>query len=251
MSANTYIYTYTEQRIDTKQSGNVFFYILLGVALFAALSFAVSRGMRGQTSTALSERQIDLAVSEILTEAQGIETAINRLRRHNISENEICFEHNLISSANNNAYASLSSCSEDTYKLYHPNGGDLSFRKLPEDWLDASHSSEQCYGEWMFSNVNGVDGIGESTMSDASSMELIAFIPHLKKKICTAINKKLGIGSSIPDNSSMFSPDPVDDGFVSTAGEISVSDLYGEYSGCFENGNTWNSYIFYRVLIER
>ncbi len=244
-------YTIQDTHPQQNQSGSVFFYILLGVVLFGALAFAISRGMRGQTSTALSQRSIDLAVSEILSEAQEIETATSRLRQKGISESDICFESNLFSADNNNAYSLTSGCSEDTNKLYHRNGGALAYRSALEDWLDKDHLGDQGYGEWVFTNVNGVQGIGTDTMSDADSMELIAFIPHLKKDVCLEINNRLTLGSSIPNNDNAFNPKPVDSGFTSTAGQINAAELLGKYSGCFQGSNTWDTYIFYHVLIER
>lgn len=236
---------------NKNEQGNILFYILLGVALFAALVFTVSRGMRGQTSSALSARQIDIAASEILSEAQSIERAINHLRRKNISENDLCFTHNLNSTINNTAYSSIATCSENTYRLYHPQGGNLTYKKIPEDWLDSAHAEEHGYGEWTFTNVNGVEGIGQSIMNDAKSMELIAFLPYINKELCKSINDKLSIGTLIPDNGNDFAPVAVSNGFQNTTGQISASKLKEKYAGCFQSTNPSNSYIFYQVLIER
>lgn len=241
--------TYTSFFVRS-QSGNMFFYILLGIALFSALAFTVSRGMRGQSSTALSKRQVDLVVSEILSNAQDIENAVSRMRRNSISEGELCFSHDEFSIQNNNAYTSIETCLDNAYRLYHPEGGGLSFRKIPEDWLDFKYESDQGYGEWMFTNVNGVSGIGESDMNEPSSMELVAFIPHLKKDLCEAINMVLGLDEVLPNNFTAFIPDPVDDGFTSASGKINAVALDGQYTGCFKNNSVWENYIFYRVLIE-
>ncbi len=243
-----------KQRIHNTQNtqkGSIFFYILLGVALFGALAFAISRGMRGQTSTTLSKRNTDLAVSEILSEAQEIETAISHLRQKGVSESDICFKNSLFSTTNNSAYALVSGCSNDENKLYHYSGGNLTYRNIQSEWLDSSHSSDQSYGEWVFTNVNGVQDIGTNVMSNADSMELIAFIPHLRKEICQEINNQLGIGTIIPDNGNAFNPSPVNNGFATASGQINASELAGKYSGCFKNSNTWDTYIFYHVLIER
>jgi hypothetical protein len=231
--------------------GSTFFYIMLGVALFGALAFTISRGMRGQTSTALNQRNVELAVTDILSQTQETETAVSRLRQKGVSENDICFENNLFSTANNDAYALVPGCSEDTNKLYHPSGGNLAYHNVLKDWLVSSHSGDQGYGEWVYTNVNNVEDIGTSTAGDPDSMELIAFLPHLKKEICQEINKRLTIGSTIPDNDNAFDPKPVDNGFSSASGEINASELVGKYAGCFKNSNTWDTYIFYQVLIER
>lgn len=245
--------TYQKQATNLQryQNGSIFFYILLGVALFGALAFAISRGMRGQTSTTLNQRNINIAVSEILSEAQETETAISRLRQKGVSENDICFESNLFSEVNNSAYSLVSGCSQNTNKLYHRGGGNLAYRNASQSWLDKDHSNDQGYGEWMFTNINGVEGIGTDAMSTPDSMELIAFIPHIKKEICIEINSQLSIGSIIPDNGTAFTPEPVDSGFTSASGQINAAELQGKNSGCFKSNNTWDTYIFYQVLIGR
>lgn len=237
--------------LHVRENGNLFFYILLAVALFAALTYTVSRGMRGNNVTTMSKRKSGLIATDIITYAQKIERSVSNLRRENISESDICFTHNQNSAVNNAAYSSISTCADDTYRLYHPNGGGLTLKQASTDWLESSHSGDQSYGEWVFTNVNGVQDIGNSIMSETSSMELIAFIPHLKEDLCQAINKHLSIGSTIPNNANAFDPSPVNNGFTTTSGEINAAELQGKYSGCFKSTNTWDTYIFYQVLIER
>ena len=45
------------------ERGSMFFYIMLGVVLFATLAFTVSRGMRGSQTNAMSDRKDELAAS--------------------------------------------------------------------------------------------------------------------------------------------------------------------------------------------
>jgi len=240
-----------DKNVLRNEKGNVFFFILLGVILFAALSYMTAKGLSSQTSNMLTERQIELAVSEILGYAQNIEESINKLRRQNVSEGDICFSYTQFSALNNAAYNLVSTCGNNSYELFHPNGGGLAYRSVPDDWLDRSHISDQGYGEWMFTNKTAVAGLGSKPLTAVATLELIAHLNHLKESVCSAINKKLGI-AGIPDNSNAFSPiAPVNSGFTSAGGQINVAALSGERTGCFRNTATWNSYIFYKVLIER
>lgn len=233
------------------EKGNVFFFILLGVVLFAALSYMIAKGMRSQTSNMLTERQLELAVSEILGYAQNIEESVNKLRRKNISEGEICFSYSRISALNNAAYNNVPACADDSYKLYHPDGGGLPFRSISDNWLESSHSGDQGYGEWMFTNRSAVIDVGAGPLNAVSSLELLAHANHLKPELCEAINAKLGI-TGIPDNSNNFAPAaPVNTGFTAASGQINVVALSGKRAGCFRNSTAWDSYIFYKVLIER
>ena len=66
----------TSQR--KSESGNVLFLILIAVALFAALSYAVTQSSRSGSSDASSEKS--LVSSSVLTEyPAGVRTAIMRM----------------------------------------------------------------------------------------------------------------------------------------------------------------------------
>ena len=215
------------------------------------LAFTISRGMRSQTSITLGERKLDLAVSDMMSHANEIENAVSLLRRRDISEGNICFVNNVFPDESNAEYANIPGCSQDTNKLYHPSGGALSYRSVLEFWLDKSHYGDAGYGEWMFTNVNGVEGVGKSISGDPASMELIVFVPHIKEETCKAINDKLGMGQIIPENGSAFIPELVKDSFPYASGQINAPELEGKYSGCFHNTSSWDSNVFYQVLIER
>jgi hypothetical protein len=73
------------------ESGNAFIIVMVGVVMFVALSFTVSKGMRSDNTNKLSVREIELAASDILNYASQMERAINRMRRNGISETELDF----------------------------------------------------------------------------------------------------------------------------------------------------------------
>ena len=50
----------------TGESGNAFLIVMLGIALFAALAFTVSRSMRSDNTSRLSQREAVLAAADIL-----------------------------------------------------------------------------------------------------------------------------------------------------------------------------------------
>ena len=62
-----------------KQSGNVLFIILIAVALFAALSYAVVGSSRN-TGGNIDDENTHLIASEILNYVSSVETAFTRLR---------------------------------------------------------------------------------------------------------------------------------------------------------------------------
>ena len=66
------------------ERGNVFIFILLGLVLFAALSFTVARGFRSDTTSQMTDRQAELLATEIITYGQQMERTVNRLRRNGL-----------------------------------------------------------------------------------------------------------------------------------------------------------------------
>jgi hypothetical protein len=230
-----------------REEGSIFFYILLGVVLFGAVSFVVARGMRSQTTDSLTKRQLEIASSEIVGDAQAIARAVDKIRSNGVSESDLCFAHETMSEVNKAAYKNIAGCNETKNKLYDAEGGGLPFISIPREWLDAAHEKDQGYGEWMFTNENSVIGLGSGDLSQPNSAELIAHVNHLKKDLCEQVNRDLGI-AGIPENDGAFAATaPVSQSFTAT-GQIKASELSGKKVGCFENRK---SYIFYTVLLER
>ena len=60
--------------------GNILFLILIGVALFGALAYAVTQGSRGGGKGDISDEQADIAASQAIQMADDIATAVSRLQ---------------------------------------------------------------------------------------------------------------------------------------------------------------------------
>ena len=121
------------------QKGSAFFYILLGVVLFGTLAFTVSRGMRGQQTEAMSDRQAELAAADIIAYGQKIMRAVDKLRRKGCSENEITFEdNNSISKKTNGTafdYTNPNSPGDFSCHVFHESGGGVIPQLLPESFV--------------------------------------------------------------------------------------------------------------------
>ena len=235
------------------QSGNVFFIILIGIALFAALAMVISRGMRGQGTTAMSEREAELAAVDIMNYAQQMERTVNRLRRVNgCSENEISFDNDVVSG--------YDFSTRDECKVFHDDGGRLSYPKNIKQWLGKDESIIILYGEIVFSARLEVDGVG-SDCDDKACTDLILYLPYVKKEICKQINKKLnlpapssliheGIGSFAPGGNTKFIG-----GYVKAHTSAIIGDdqleMSGQHSGCIYRTNQSDHYNYYHTLIAR
>lgn len=172
------------------ERGNIFFFILLGIMLFGALAFMISRGMRSETTSTMSQRQAELAAVDILSYAQRLERSIAKIQRRGMSENDISFE-NSVDTGYDRTPAQPAE-----HNIFEAAGGGLSWQKPPSGSNDGS--------DWLFTAETCIADIGSgSTGCDSDGLpneELLAVLPNINKSLCEAIDKKLQI-TTIPANS--------------------------------------------------
>ena len=82
------------------ERGNALLYILIAVALIAALSYVVSRGQRGNTST-LTDQQARLAAQEIIDYGNDLANAVQKLRLRGCTDTQVSFENNIVTEYTN------------------------------------------------------------------------------------------------------------------------------------------------------
>ena len=219
------------------EAGNVFIIILLGVALFAALSYTMSRGMRGENTRKMSEQQAVLKASTILDSGQKFERAVNRLRRQNISENDISFDQAIVAGYDHTPVQ------PDGNKVFHPNGGSVSWQSPPEDANDGS--------DWFFTGETCIADLGSGatgcdTDGSTRNEELVAVLPNIDEAVCTEINDKLGI-TDIPADTGGGASTTLYQGDFDDGTEIILTGGPFE-AACFSRGG---NNFFYQVLIAR
>ena len=240
------------------ESGNVLFLILIAVALFAALSYAVTSSSRSGGGDANDETNL-ISSSTITQYPAGVRTSIIRMQVTNgVSTSELEF----------NAPADFANCG--TYGavlgancVFHPDGGQATFVPGSADVMASGAQTD-----WIFSSANEVNLVGRTAGSNAATTntaEVIAFLVGIREGVCRRINEELGI-AGIPTEASidftlarsMVNSDgstaPAieangaggDDG---TIGEGGASALDGQAFGCFQQPA--GTYIYYHVLLEQ
>lgn len=234
--------------------GNALFIILLCIVLFAALTYAVSGNFRANSS--LSQTKVEALASDIVLSAASVEKAVNKMLVQGISESRISFTRN-----GSDGYQ-LSPVQNDAERVFSSQGGGAQWLDPSGDELDQTKSALTGFGSWaytgyMHADGHGTDGAGESTK------ELLAVLPYVRKDICIAINKRMGIDNpsgNPPKESSNMRIDKYQGAYSSGTVSLSVNSArtFGFKAGCIE-GNTLGSgsvdvsgsYFFYYVLIAR
>lgn len=239
---------------DKAESGNVLFIILIAIALFGALSFAVSNMMRSGNAEAISEQRASILADEILAYARDIRQTVQNLRISNGCEDEdISFENSIIT-----GYEHTSPVARDECKIFHPDGGGLSYIAPIEDWLVTLSPVPVFRGEWYFGPVCAED-IGQAGACSEATKDVVMFLPYINKQLCITLNDKLGV-----DNPSGDPPVEASNGWTASnfkfTGDFSVGGTQlqqaGNRAGCFEGFNASSippsdTYHFYQVLLVR
>ena len=240
-------------RLRAAERGNVFIFILLGLVLFAALSYTVSRSFRSDTTNQMTERQAELAASEILSYAQRIERAVNRLRREGCSENGISFEH----AGWGHTQYEHTPAAPDNCKVFHPAGGDVKWRGFDQLYPNIVDHPNRL----IFVGHSEIVGFGNDCVGDASCAELYMYLRMIHAQgICEKLNKFSGISLPLPVVTGLFGTPRFNGTFQGGGTSLGTgangTEFVGKISGCYEDISETHSdgtpfYDFYYVLIAR
>ncbi len=229
------------------QSGSVFFYIFLGVALFGALAYAITRGVRTQTTSALTTQQSRLAASDILNYAQLIERAVQKIRLKGCSESDISFAHD---DWPHTQYEHTPTA-PDKCKIFHPDGGGMNFIDMQSQHSDYINTLDR----FIFVGRSAINNVGTTCAAD-QCVELYLFVRmYHAENICTHLNKIIGISQNLPISGGIFGG-PRFNGTFTYGNTLTTGAFDGEKSGCYQdNSETYTDgtpyYDFYHVLLER
>ena len=227
-----------------RERGNVLFLILIAVALFAALSYAVTQSTRSGGGDASKETSL-VNVAQLLQVPAVYRATVQRMMiSQGINGGDIV--------GTPPAYFSGMTANMIPRNIYHPQGGAMPYP------IPARELMEDTSTVWAINSEHEVKGVGTTSTSGAPEIdhvELMAILPGIKKSVCEAINKKLGIAGmpqSIMDSTMTASADPgtyMENGGVNILGNNSTdSQLVGKTEGCVYDGS---AYIFYAVIQER
>jgi hypothetical protein len=220
----------------SNQRGNILFIILIAVALFAALSFAISQST-GQSGQSASRETSQINSAYLHQYPVSIRQAIVRMRlSQNLTIDQISFA-NLIDTT----YGTFAT--NPAREVFHPQGGGVVYQAPPEGINDGSN--------WIFNGSIEVENVG-STSGNANSAELIAFLPGVNEEICRAANRGYDGAqtSSPPPSVTVAGENTAFTGTFAYNGTISDPDLDGKDAYCYFS-TTLGQFVYYHVLVER
>ncbi len=224
-----------------RQSGHALFLILIAVALFAALSYAVTNSGRGSGN--INKEETEIQVAQIFEYVGAIQHSVQRMQLINqCSDTELSFHYDsdeggvMETDGSDDFYNPTAST--DCY-VFHPNGGGMTPQKPGQA------------NNLVFTGDARISGVGCSGAS-ANCSDLLIVLNNVSGEICRAVNTKLrgsGNASPVNDNYAIF---PGFDGTYTagggganiTAGAVGYPDM-----GCVVSSGGVRS--IYSVLIAR
>ncbi len=235
------------------QRGNVLFLILIAVALFAALSFAISSSLRsGDTNASVEQRSA--AAAQILQYVTGLRSAVQRLVLNGCAENQLSFEPPPFSGSG--AYFNPNSPTNFSCHVFHNNGGGQSA------WTYLSRVQGQgVYGPYSNPIYNATWGISRIGNNRG---DLTMILGITDGNLCREINQRIGVnnpGGQPPHrngdhihaefNGTFSDPYPGWADWSSVSGGDTTLDP-GHMEACMNYfDRDPNLYVFYAVLLPR
>lgn len=232
----------TEYTRDAER-GNVLFLILIAVALFAALSYAVTTGSRSGGNDGSSETNL-IDSAQVIQFPAGVGNSIVRMLIAGTSVDELRF----------NMPSEFDDLDTPSIGVFHPSGGGAIYIAAPPGVM-ASDTA----GVWSFNGDMEIPDIGTNGVD---GNDIIAFLAGIKQSICKKINEEHGLGTTIPvlngDRSGDYTKRMIDDGttdyILPTTDMPDIDDgsatFEGQPFGCFQNAGG-GDYVYYHVVVER
>jgi len=164
--------------IDTQsqQQGSAIIWILIAVALFAALNFTFMGSNRSSTSI-MTDQEASARAQQIIAYGNDIKVSIKKMRLRGCNETQISFENDIIS-----GYGNPNAPDDERCHVFSTNGAGITLNN------DLSINGQSFFGDIAF------EGIG------SSSSELSLQIIGIDQAVCLQINQQLNIADSNDDD---------------------------------------------------
>jgi hypothetical protein len=166
--------------------GNALFLILIAVALFAAVSYAVTQSGKGGGDTA--RERLELSTAQVMDHLSLVQAAVNRMLLSGITIDQITF----CGPADTDGYCFYNGtgdsalCTAGTSCVFAPDGGGITPLTLAADIVQTGRPADR----WEFYEIQGNQAI--ETMGTAAP-DLVYRHTSINQAGCDLIHTKLGV----------------------------------------------------------
>lgn len=183
------------------QKGNALFLILIAVALFAALSYAITQSGRGGGT--INREQAAIAASQITQYAASVQSAVQRMIINGTPPASLCYE------AKKPGSTAGPSCSSPAqYHVFDPEGGGAIWQCPSENQLDMAAvvaNGRDWVTNWKFRSMSKASNAGFyikdlGTNTEVTGRDEFAYLAYVSLAVCQQINKGLGLDQTPVDD---------------------------------------------------
>ena len=211
------------------QSGNAVIYVLIVIALFAALTFIIAKHSDTSETGTLSKTQVEIDATQILQVSMQVKQAIDGMLYSGSRIDTLDFT--LPGEAGYNT-------PPNEQKVFHPGGGGVILPRLPDRSTVAGTDPDP---GWYLGRFNNFD------WTPTTQPDVVLTAHHLNRDVCAKIDEKLTGSSTIPASSTALNLV-----LVKHAGNIDFSSsdcsgCGGQVSMCVEEP-THDSWSFYALM---
>ncbi len=225
------------------ESGNALIYVLVAIALFAALSMTLGRQTdTGEVGT-VSDEKAELYATQLISYAAQAKQVVDQMIFSNTDINDINFI--LPGDAAFNTAPHID-------KVFHPEGGGLVLGKIPAEIATSGGSGPPA--GWYLGRFNNVD------WTASTGMEVILVAYQIAKPVCERINEKVTGSKTIPTMTDSIKEVMIDDattGFGAGANTDLTTGGGGICPSCNKiatlcvEDQAQNAYGFYSILADQ
>jgi len=176
------------------EAGNATIYVVILVALFAALSFTLMRQNDSSESASLESEKADIIAAQIIAYPFQVKQAVEMMTMTGTESSDLDFmppgDVNFNTAPTKN-------------KVFHPGGGGLNLARLPAEAI-AQISAIPPAG-WYLGRFNNVE------WSPTMTQDVMLTAYQIDRQICESINMKITGNTTIPALSSNLNDVLIDD----------------------------------------
>ncbi len=222
-----------------RQSGNVIFFILIAVALFAGLSYTVTNSMKGGGKS-IDGDKAKLAALQFISAADSTEKALNRVMMVNDCQiTQVSFAPATVGS-------NVNAPSDGRCNVFDPRGGQANYVPMPGKYF-----TNNLDADWVMYSGISFSELGK-VCADSTCTDLIFYIRRVNKDICLAINNLVGVKNpnGSPPNVAELSGGSFTNGSLAFAASVTEDELKGKTEACaYEAGcGSGSCNAYYRVV---
>lgn len=244
--------------IRQKESGNALVYVLIAIALFAALGFTLNRQTDESEAGALNDERAEIYATQLISYAVQARSVVDQMIFSGTRADEIDF------TLPNEGTFNSGTQADKARRIYHPEGGGLNAGRIPEGAIDQNVTDP--VAGWYLGRFNNVDwtplgpgnteGVGGT---EAPYEEIILTAYQISRPVCEKINEKLTGNATIPTMGDSIKETLIDDRFY-TGTNVNLTTILPGSPVCAECNNrgslcvesqAQNAYGFYSILADQ